>query len=152
MKIGTRHFGNVEIDDSKIIKFEEGIFGFPELHQFVLLYDNQEEGSPFAWLQAVENEEVCLPMINPLTWFPNYTPEVDDQEVIKIGLETQETLEIYTIVVLPDDITKMTTNLKAPVLINQVNKKACQVIVEDDDCDIRHNLYEQILKMKEARE
>lgn len=150
MEIGTRHFGTVTIDEEKVITFDEGIFGFAEQQRFILLYDNQEEGTPFVWMQSVEDKDLCLPMINPLTWFPNYTPEVDDEEIESLHLETQESLEVYTIVVIPDDIESMTTNLRAPILINQVNKKGCQVIVQDEEYGVRHNLYEQIMKLKEA--
>ena len=36
MKITTRIFGEVEIADDKIICFENGIIGFPELKKFAL--------------------------------------------------------------------------------------------------------------------
>lgn len=150
MEITTRHFGTVTIDEHKIITFDDGIFGFAENKRFILLYDNQEEGTPFVWMQSVEDKELCLPMINPLTWFPEYAPEVDDEEIGSLQLESQDSLEVYTIVVIPDDIESLTTNLRAPILINQVNKKGCQVIVQDEEYGVRHNLYEQIMKLKEA--
>ena len=46
MKINTKFFGEVEIADDKIITFDKGIIGFPELKHFTMLHD-EEKGT--AW-------------------------------------------------------------------------------------------------------
>ncbi len=150
MKIDTRHFGEVEIDDEKIVKFGKGIFGFDDIHEFAVLYEG-EQGAPFAWLQAVNDKNVCLPMVNPMMWYPSYSPDVDDELIGEIGELDQNLLEVFSVVVIPEDITQMTTNLKAPILINHDSKKGIQVIV-NDDYDVRHNLYDQIQLLKKAGE
>ena len=37
MKLKTRVFGEIDIDDEKIITFENGIIGFPDLKRFTLI-------------------------------------------------------------------------------------------------------------------
>jgi len=152
MEILTRHFGTVDIEADKVIEFKEGIFGFSELKTFVILYDGAEEGNPFAWLQSVQEKDVCLPMISPMFWFQEYAPDVDDELVASIGDLDPSALDIYTIVVIPDDIKDMTTNLKAPIIVNRDTKLGMQVIVNDDEYNIKHNLYEQLEKLKKAGE
>jgi len=152
MEILTRHFGTVDIEADKVIEFKEGIFGFGELKTFVILYDGAEEGNPFAWLQSVQEKDVCLPMISPMFWFQEYAPDVDDELVASIGDLDPSALDIYTIVVIPDDIKDMTTNLKAPIVINRMTKLGMQVIVNDEEYNIKHNLYEQLEKLKKAGE
>lgn len=152
LKIATRHFGEVEIDESKIVEFEKGIFGFEELKKYVVLYENAEKENPFAWLQAVDDANVSLPMVNPVVWYPGYEPDVDDEVVEKLGDIQTMALEVYTVVVIPEDIKKMTTNLRAPILLNQTTKKGVQVIVNDEEYEIKHNLYDQLMKLKEAGE
>jgi len=152
LEILTRHFGSVDIDENKIVEFREGIFGFDELKKFIVLYDGAEEGNPFAWLQALEDKDVCLPMVNPMAWYPSYAPDVDDDKIASIGELDQDVLDVYTIVVIPDEIKDMTTNLRAPILINKTTKKGVQVIVNDDEYDIKHNLYDQLEKLKKAGE
>ena len=50
MKINTRIFGEIEVEEDKIIHFVNGIVGFPELKEFALVFD-EEKGdrgcSPF---------------------------------------------------------------------------------------------------------
>ncbi len=151
MIIATRHFGEVEIDETKIVEFAKGIFGFEETKKFIVLYDG-EEGNPFAWLQAINEKDICLPMVNPMLWYPQYSPDVDDELIGNIGELNQEALEIYTVVVIPEDIKNMTTNLRAPIIMNKETRKGIQAVVNDDEYDIRHNLYEQLQKLKEAGE
>lgn len=152
LKIDTRHFGEIEVDDSKVVVFKSGIFGFEKLTKYVVLYDNTESESPFAWLQSVEDKDVSLPMVNPMLWFPSYAPEVDDELIATIGDPGELALEVYSVVVIPEDVKKMTTNLRAPILLNQTTKTGIQVIVNDEEYEIKHNLYEQFEKLKEAGE
>lgn len=152
MIIKTKHFGEVEVKEENILKFDEGIFGFEDSKKFVIIYDNETEGSPFCWLQAIDDEAVCLPMIDPVVYFPDYNPEISGELVGKIGELKVEDISLFTVVVVPEDIKKMTTNLKAPILVNIQTKKGIQVVVEDDEYKIKHNLYDQIASLKEAGE
>ena len=113
---------------------------------------NQEEESAFCWLQSLEKPEIALPMIDPLNFFSTYDPVIAGNSVAKIGELKEEDLKLYTIVVVPEDITNMTTNLKAPILINIKTKKGIQVIVEDEIYELRHNLYDQIQALKQVGE
>ena len=47
MKADTRLFGEIDIQDDKIIKLKEGIIGFPDLQNFTLIYDEEKEGVKF---------------------------------------------------------------------------------------------------------
>lgn len=152
MDIVTRHFGNVSIEEDKIVTFADGIFGFEDLKEYVVLYDGREEGNPFAWLQAIKDKDVCLPLINPMAWYPEYEPEVDDEKIECINLKDQGDLDVYTVVVIPEDIKAITTNLKAPILINRESHLGIQVIVNDDAYALKHNLYEQMEALKKAGE
>ena len=37
MKVNTKLFGEIEIDDDKVITFDGGIVGFPDLKRFALM-------------------------------------------------------------------------------------------------------------------
>lgn len=151
MLIKTKHFGEIEIDETSILEFPEGIFGFEDDKKFVVLYDD-EDNSPFSWLQSLDTVTTSLPLINPVVYFPDYNPEVSGSSIEKIGDVSEEDLGLFTVVVVPEDVTKMTTNLKAPIIVNVKTKKAIQVIVEDDNYGIKHNVYDQIKLLKEAGE
>ncbi len=152
MLIKTKHFGEVEIDAVNILDFQEGIFGFEENKRFVILLDQEADKSPFCWLQSLDHEATSLPLINPLNCFPDYNPVIAGELVEKIGEAVVDDIQLFTVVVVPEDIKKMTTNLKAPILVNIKTKKGMQVIAQDEHYGIKHNLYDQIKNLQEAGE
>ena len=40
MKIKTRYFGEIDMDDSKIVHFENGRFGFEQYKDYTILSDS----------------------------------------------------------------------------------------------------------------
>ncbi len=148
MKINTKHFGTVDIEEQDIILFEDGIPGIVGSKRYAMLINSEEE-SPFFWIQSVDDENVALALINPVTFYPDYAPKVEKEIIQKLGEPKEENLIVCSIVVIPEDITKMTVNLKAPLVINRDTELGMQVIVENEDYHIRHNLYEQIIRRNE---
>lgn len=140
MLIKTKHFGTIDIDDEHIITFEEGILGFNDYRKFTVLYENDV----LCWLQSVDNVDIVLPMITTALIFRDYQPEVKDDLILRIGELTDEDLMVHTIIVIPSDIEQMTTNLKAPIIINNKTKKGMQVILEGNMYQVKHNLYQHL--------
>ena len=59
MQITTRVFGEITIDDEKIIHFPGGIIGFPDLQDFALIHD-EEKGYGYDSMDAVSaGTDVC---------------------------------------------------------------------------------------------
>ncbi|MEM6553704.1 MAG: flagellar assembly protein FliW, partial [Planctomycetota bacterium] len=58
MIIKTSRFGEVEVDDNRVIRFERGVLGFPKYKDYVLI-DGGEE-SYFWWLQSVEVPDLAF--------------------------------------------------------------------------------------------
>ena len=66
MNVKTRHFGDVEIDDSKVITMDNGLFGFENYKKYVLLYDSSSDEIPnIQWLQSLDEELLALPVMIP---------------------------------------------------------------------------------------
>ncbi|PKM56561.1 MAG: flagellar assembly protein FliW [Firmicutes bacterium HGW-Firmicutes-3] len=148
MKINTKHFGEVEIDEARIVVFEQGIFGFEDSKRYVMLYEDEDTKNGLCWMQSVDDEGLSLPVINPMFWFPDYSPEVADEQIARIGALKEEDLNLFSVVVITDNIESMTTNLKAPIVVNIQTKKGIQVIAANEEYEIKHNLYEQMKLMK----
>lgn len=146
MKINTRIFGEIEIEQEKLIYFENGIIGFPELKKFTLIQDSETEDEFIMWLQSMEEADLALPVINPLSVIENYKPDVSEELLSGLGdLSKADTYVLVTITV-PQQIEEMAVNLKAPIVINMGNNKAVQVIVEND-LPIKYKIYD-IIKEK----
>ncbi len=150
MKVETRIFGTVDIDESKIIILPKGIVGFPELTKFAIIHD-EEKGPKNAirWMQSMDEPTFAMPVIDPLVVVPDYNPMVDDELLKDLGeIKEDNTLVLVTITV-PKDIKNMSVNLQAPFVINADERKAIQIIVDTDKYPVRFPIYDILEKMKE---
>ena len=83
MKIETRDFGFLEIEEKNIITFKQPIFGFEEYTQYVLVNDSNM-GNGICWLQSIEQKYVCFIMLNPLEVKKDYAPVVMQDVLIML--------------------------------------------------------------------
>lgn len=149
MKINTRIFGEVTIDDDKMIQFPNGIVGFPDLVDFALIHDvEQGEQGGIRWLQSVQEPNFAMPVVDPLVVKDDYNPEVNDDLLAPIGGLSEDMLVLVTISV-PSDLTKMSVNLKAPMIVNAANRKAVQLII-DADVPVKYYIYDILQARKNA--
>lgn len=148
MVIETKIFGKVEVDDNKKIKFPQGIIGFPELTDFMLIHDSESEGG-IRWMQSVQEPAFAMPVMDPLVVMPEYNPQVEDELLKPLGgLNEDSTLVLVTITV-PSDLTKMTVNLKAPIVINGETRLASQIIVDEEQYVVKYPIYDILQAAKE---
>jgi len=149
MTIETRVFGEITIDPGKIIHFENGIIGFPELTDFALVYDLEKgNNAGIRWMQSLQEPAFAIPVMDPLTVAPDYNPSVDDEVLKPIGkLDPDETLVLVTVTV-PKDLKLMSVNLKAPMVINAAEKKAVQIILDGDSYLVKYPIYDILTAMK----
>lgn len=150
MKINSRIFGEIEIEDEKIITFPEGIMGFEEYKDYAIVFDSEkQQKGGIMWLQSTQSEGLAFPVIDPVHIKSDYNPVVEDEWLAPIGeFESAEDLLVLLILTVPSDLTQMTCNMKAPVIINTVTHKACQTIVNNDDYEVRYNVYEYVQSLK----
>ena len=145
MIIETRVFGEVDIDPAKIIHFENGIVGFPDLQDFALIHDSdQGDNAGIRWMQSIQEPAFAMPVMDPLTVKEDYNPEVDDEILKPIGeLNPDEVLVLVTVTV-PKDLKKMSVNLRAPIVINVTERKAVQLNFEGEEYQIKFPIYDNL--------
>lgn len=119
--IKTLQFGTLEIEPHHIFYFENGILGFEDLHEFVLIAD--EETLPFKWLISIEKPEIGFPLLSPWHLDLMYDPGPDFD---------LEKLVLMVIVTLEDENKQMTANMKAPIVFDVENQKGWQTILPSD--------------------
>ena len=152
MKITTKVFGEITIEDDRIIHFPSGIIGFPELADFALIHDEEKGAGAIHWLQSIQEPAFAMPVMDPLIVCPDYNPEVDDELLKPIGELVPDEILVMVTVTIPSDLTRMTVNLRGPVIINALEKKACQVIVEGDAYPVKYPIYDILNSRKKAGE
>lgn len=120
-KIITPHFGELIIQNDQIFYFENGMLGFEDLHNFVVI--SEEETAPFKWLISIEKPEIGFPLLSPWLIDINYSP--GDQYDI-------EKLVFFVVITLENEDGKMSANMKAPVILDTDNLKGEQIILPFD--------------------
>lgn len=152
MLVKTRHFGEIELDENKIIRFDNGILGFESFKDYTLLYDDKEgEGPVISWLQNLEEPSLALPVINPFLIMENYNPEVEDELLQPLGELRDDNVMVLVTITVPSKVQDMTANLKAPIIINSETRKGCQIIAQNNDYEIKHQIYSKLKALKEAK-
>jgi flagellar assembly factor FliW len=151
MKTKTRLFGEIDIAQEKIITFKNGIIGFPQYRKYTLIYDeDKKEKSAFMWMQSLEEPELAILVMDPLQLRSEYPVTLSDEGLSSLGKMGDEDAVVFVTVTVPQDLTKMTANLKAPIIVNTATGQAEQLIVEED-YDVRHPIYD-ILKNGNQKE
>lgn len=152
MIIKTRHFGEVELDENKIIYFENGILGFEECKKYTLLYDDEEGERPdISWLQSIDEVGLAIPVISPFLARPDYNPEVEDELLKSLGELNDENTAVFVSITVPSEIEKISANLKAPFIINSFERKGAQIIVENSDYEVKYPFYDRLIARKSEK-
>ncbi len=147
MIVETTHFGQIEINDDNIFSFEEGIMGFEDIRQFGLV-TNEDTESPFCWIQAIEKPELAFALVDPFKIKKDYDFELKDEYVDFLEIEDVSQVTVFAIVVVPEDINKISMNLKAPIIANKNNRKAAQVVLDTDKYTVRHFIMDELQKQE----
>lgn len=149
MKANTRLFGEIDIPEEKIVTFDQGVLGFEDYKRFTIIFDTSKETeSSISWLQCMDEPELAFPMISPFYVMKDYNPVVESERLESLGDVTDENIVIFVFVNIKSDITRLTANLKAPIIINSDMRKGAQVIVENSDYEIKYNIYDVVQRLK----
>ena len=139
-KIKTDRFGEIEIDEKRIIHFKDGIPAFEEEHEFVILpYD---EESPYYFMQSLNKPDLAFLLTIPEIFFPDYSAEIDDETVEELKIKDAEKILVYALITIPNgSVRYMTANLLAPLVINLENMQAKQIVMEKSNYTTKHRLF-----------
>lgn len=149
MIIQTRYFGEIDVKEDEILHFRNGLPGFDEVKKYILI-NNEEEGSPFKWLQGVEGIKPAFVIIDPFAVKKDYEIDLKDEVLKELDIKEAGEVVVYCIVVVPDDISKMTMNLQAPLIINMVKRLGKQLILDTDRYGVRHYILEELQGREES--
>jgi len=135
----------VDVDPEKIISFTEGIPGLEQYKKYALL--QFEESYPIVWLQSMEDIGICLPVLDTFSVLPDYVFDIEDKDVEELSLSNPEELHVVNVVVITEEIKKMTVNLVAPIIINTMTGQARQIFIDESEYNVREPVFKQICKL-----
>lgn len=138
MEVETKYHGIVNFEKKEIIKFNKGLPGFESLKNFILL---SVDGSDiFKILHSIEDEEIGLIVVSPFEFVKEYEVELSDEFIDRLSIKKQEDVLILNTVTLNSNISKITANLRAPIIINIKEALGEQIILEDENFSIKYPL------------
>lgn len=141
MVLLSRIHGKIEYKKDDIIRFEKGMLGLEELKQYLLV--KLDEYDPFYLLQSIDDEDIGFILACPFDFHNEYEIDLKQEVLDRLKIEKEEQVMIFTTVTLNTDPNKITTNLKAPIIINDTNKLGEQIILDKDKYKIKHPLMKE---------
>ena len=141
MQLDTKYFGRIEYHPEDVLTFPNGLFGFEEEREFLLL-PFAGSGENLLCLQSVAAPSPAFIAMNPFSLKPDYAPQLSDEELRLMGVERSEDLCYYVMCVVKDPVAASTVNLRCPVVVNPDLHRAMQVILDTDAYHMRHRLDE----------
>ena len=140
MNVQTTRFGEIEVPQEKIITFPEGILGFSDHKEYVLI--DHSPGSPIRWLQALREPSLAFVVMDPLLFKADYQVTIQQKELAVLQTNNGNTILVLTIITIPPGHPEqMTANLKGPVVINLENRLAKQVVLYESSYPTRYPIY-----------
>lgn len=141
MRVVTKYIGEVEIDETDILDFNDGLPGFPEIRKFTIL--PIEKDSPFILLQSIEDVEIGFILAFPFAFKNDYAFEISEEDKSDLQVEKEEHVATYAIVTMNESIQTSTLNLLAPIIINTEKKCGKQIILQENNkYSLRHPIGE----------
>lgn len=127
--------------EREYIEFDEGIFGFENERRFLPIM-LEEDSDAVLYLQSLDNEELSFVIMNPFMLKGDYDPILGEEDYKALGTSNPEDLSYYVFCVVGDSVEESKVNLKCPIVVNHVTRKARQVILDSKEYGFRHLLKE----------
>jgi flagellar assembly factor FliW len=138
VQIDTSRFGTLTVDERDVLSLPEGIIGFPGLTRFIIF--RHKEGSPFLWLQSLEEGDLAFVLMDPLLLLPDYELNITPEDTAVLGMESPDnSVQAWAVVNIGrQEPPEITANLLAPVVVNPGARLGKQIVMLDRPYAIRH--------------
>jgi flagellar assembly factor FliW len=140
--VKTGRFGQITVGEDELIKIPQGVLGFPEHTHFCLV--DPGDDTLILWLQCVDHPDIVFPVLEPKIFRADYSARLSAAELRELKLENINQSAVFSILTIPEDVTQMTANLKAPLVINLKQQVARQVVLQENEYSIKHLMFKEL--------
>jgi flagellar assembly factor FliW len=140
--VKTGRFGQLTVGNDERIQIPQGLLGFPEYTQFCLV--DPGDDTLILWLQSIDNPSIAFPVLEPKIFRTDYAARLSAAELRELKLENVNQSAVFSIITIPEDVTQMTANLKAPIVINLKEQIARQVVLQENEYSIKHLMFKEL--------
>lgn len=123
--------------DIPVIELVHPMAGFPNDGRFALV--QLDDDGVLHGFRSLDSEGLQFVVIPPAPFFPDYAPELADEVAGELGLDAGSAdgdVIVLLVVRAGTTLADTTVNLRAPLVINTVTRRASQVVLDDADLSI----------------
>jgi flagellar assembly factor FliW len=128
--------GDISYSREDVIRFPQGLPGFEQLRDFLLV--TRQECEPFVFLTSLERPEVALPLIPLALAAAGFTAVAES--LAPLGRATEAATAHYAVVSIGTQASDIIVNLRAPVIVNLDSRLGRQVILPDERLPVNAQL------------
>lgn len=133
VSIDSKRFGTIEVDESSLFEFEDGLLGLEESTRSLVLVE--QEDTPYFWLHSVTDPEVAFVVTDPWQFWPDYEIVVPEEVETELGLTGPEDVGVMVLVsVRPaaeSETPTVTANLLGPLVVSSSTRKGRQLVLDN---------------------
>lgn len=126
---------------------DEGLLGFEDIHNYRLV--KPKEPGPFMWLEAID-KDLRFIVVEPGLFWKDYRPEIPEDVLSAIGVDSVSEVKIYVIVNVPNDPLLTTGNCFAPIVLSESTGKMGQALLRDSDYPLSAYLFPKSVRTGKA--
>ena len=141
MKLLTKPYGEIEVDERQVLTFPNGLLGFEGQRRWALIDSTQ---APFLWLQSLEDPNLAFVLLTPDFFRPDYALDLSEMDRECLANPDDDDLLVFAICTIPEDQSRMTANLQGPVVINRKAGLGRQTIQASPQWKVRHLILEEL--------
>jgi flagellar assembly factor FliW len=128
LTFSSSRFGELQVPKESIIEFPKGIIGFAEYKNYVML----DYKPPFSWLHSIEASNLAFVIMDGSILGTEYDPDIALKDS-SCDFKPEDEYAILLIVTIRAQNNDSSVNLKAPIFVNLRNRKAVQVIYDNQN-------------------
>ncbi|MCA0988886.1 flagellar assembly protein FliW [Guptibacillus algicola] len=132
MKILTTRFGELEVNEESLITFTNGIPGLEQYTTYCLLPADEENESPFFFLQSTEESSLCFILADSFSFYPDYEIHLEENLLKELSIEEPRDAMVLSVLTVQGSLQDATMNLKAPIILNLSSGKGKQIVLSKD--------------------
>jgi len=137
--IETSRFGKVSVQEEDTISLPYGVLGFSDHKKFCLI--DSGDDTLILWLQALNDPNLVFPVLEPKIFKSDYKIKLSPGDLRDLGLNEPKNIAVFSILTIPTDVTQMTANLKAPIIVNRENQIAKQVVLQENEYSVQYEMF-----------
>ncbi|HOX12782.1 MAG TPA: flagellar assembly protein FliW [Spirochaetia bacterium] len=141
MRIQTKAYGPLDVDERQVLHFPDGLLGFEKFKDYALLDAAQK---PFFYLQSMDISELAFVLIDPFLFRPDYSVDADDALLSSVGIERPEDALVLSIVTVPADGSPITANLMGPLIVDRASRRGVQAVMTDPRWQTKHDVLAEL--------